>query len=229
MPAQLRLERVDHLPVLRVDRADAAEELVVVRHLEQPLARYAPAARHVLQKRHHVVHALRAAERDDDDRVGRVLGQPGGRAVGRLLALVDRRRHNWHGACMQQWTDPAWLTEATAWIDERAERTGEIAQPHVRPWATALRVPTADGDLWFKATIPAVAHEVTVLDRLAVRSAGSVPELVAADEARGWMLMRDGGERLREVIERERTLEHWLDVLPLYAELQIAATPDSEL
>ena len=35
--------------------------------------------------------------------------------------------------------------------------------------------------------------------------------------------MRDGGEQLREVIERERKLEHWLDVLPLYAELQIAA------
>jgi hypothetical protein len=70
---------------------------------------------------------------------------------------------------------------------------------------------------------------VTVLDRLAARSAGSVPELVAADEARGWMLMRDGGERLREVIERDRKLEHWLGVLPLYAELQIAATPDAEL
>ena len=130
---------------------------------------------------------------------------------------------------MQQWTDSVWLAEATEWIDERAHRTGEIEQPHVRPWATALRVPTGDGDLWFKATIPALAHEVTVLDRLAARSAGSVPELVAADEARGWMLMRDGGERLREVIERDRKLEHWLDVLPLYAELQIAATPDSEL
>ncbi len=130
---------------------------------------------------------------------------------------------------MQQWTDPAWLADVTAWIDERADRSGEIAQPHVRPWATVLRVPTRDGGLWFKATIPAVAHEVTVLDRLAARSAGSVPELVAADEARGWMLMRDGGERLREVIERDRRLEHWLGVLPLYAELQIAATPDAEL
>ena len=40
--------------------------------------------------------------------------------------------------------------------------------------------------------------------------------------------MRDGGEQLRQVIERERKLEHWLDVLPLYAELQIAAAADAE-
>jgi aminoglycoside phosphotransferase (APT) family kinase protein len=127
---------------------------------------------------------------------------------------------------MEQWTDTAWLAGATAWIDEHAERTGEIEQPHIRPWATALRVPTADGDLWFKANVPALAHELPVIELLASRSPGAVPALVAFDEARSWMLMRDGGEQLRGVIERERRLEHWLDVLPLYAELQIAATPD---
>jgi hypothetical protein len=42
------------------------------------------------------------------------------------------------------------------------------------------------------------------------------------------MLMHDGGEQLRQQIERERKLERWLDVLPLYAELQLAAMPDAE-
>jgi len=58
---------------------------------------------------------------------------------------------------------PAWLAEATSWIDEHASRTGEIEQPHIRPWATALRVPTADGDLCFKAMVLAVAHELPVI------------------------------------------------------------------
>jgi hypothetical protein len=127
---------------------------------------------------------------------------------------------------MQEWTDPTWLAGATAWIDEHAERTGEIEQPHVRAWATALKVPTRDGTLWFKANVPALAHELPVIEVLAARFPGAVPDLVALDETRHWMLMRDGGEQLRAVIERERRLEHWLDVLPLYAELQIAAVAD---
>jgi len=127
-----------------------------------------------------------------------------------------------------QWTDPAWLAEATAWIDERVQRTGPIEQPHVRAWATALRVPTNDGALWFKATIPALAHESAVVELLATRAPTLVPGLVAVDHDRGWMLMRDGGEQLRTQIERERSLERWLDVLPLYAELQLAAMADAE-
>jgi hypothetical protein len=127
-----------------------------------------------------------------------------------------------------QWTDPAWLAEATAWIDEHAERTGDVEQPHVRPWSTALRVPTNDGALWFKANMPALAHEAVVVELLATRAPKLVPGLVAIDHERGWMLMRDGGEQLRQQIDREQSLERWLDVLPLYAELQLAAMPDAE-
>jgi aminoglycoside phosphotransferase (APT) family kinase protein len=129
---------------------------------------------------------------------------------------------------MQDWTDATWLAGATAWIDEQVERTGEIEQPHIRPWATVLRVPTTEGTLWFKANVPALAHELPVIEVLGARLPAAVPEVVALDEAHNWLLMRDGGEQLRAVIERERKLEHWLHVLPLYAELQIAAVADVE-
>jgi hypothetical protein len=89
--AQLRLERVDQRAVLVVDGADTAEELVMVRDVEQPLTRHAASARHVLQERHHVVGAFRTAERHDEDRVERRLGGRG--AVGRRLADGDRRGH----------------------------------------------------------------------------------------------------------------------------------------
>ena len=116
------------------------------------------------------------------------------------------------------WTDPQWLAEAYTWIRERLEAlgvrpTGDIEQPHVRPWSTVMRVPTSGGDVWFKANIPALAYEAGVVGVLARTRPDLLPELAAVDLERGWMLMGDGGERLRELVERERNLERWLDVL----------------
>lgn len=87
-------------------------------------------------------------------------------------------------------------------------------------------LPTSIGDVWFKANIPALAHELTVVALLAARRPESVPVLLAADHGRGWMLTGDGGTQLRGIVERERDLGRWLEVLPRYAELQIGATPD---
>ena len=123
---------------------------------------------------------------------------------------------------MPAWTDPAWLAEAHEWIHAQVEPTGEIEQPHVRPWSTVLRVPTADGAFWFKANMRALAHEAAVVDVLARVRPDRVPELAAVDLERGWLLMGDGGIRLRELIEEERDLSRWLDVLPAYGEVQLA-------
>ena len=89
--AQLDLERCDQRAVLLVDRADAAEQLVVMRDVEQPLARDATPAGHVLEERHDVVRTFGAAERDDDDRVERRVGGRG--AIGGRLACGDRYGH----------------------------------------------------------------------------------------------------------------------------------------
>ena len=91
--AQLGLQGTDQRAVLRVDRAHPVEQLVVVGDVEQALTRDVPSARHVLEKRQDVVHAFRPPERHEDDCVVFVLGQTGDRAVGWLLALLDRRRH----------------------------------------------------------------------------------------------------------------------------------------
>jgi phosphotransferase family enzyme len=124
------------------------------------------------------------------------------------------------------WTDPVWLAEARAWIDEQAVRlgwsvVGEIEQPHDRPWATVLRVPTERGDLYFKANAPPLQFEAALVEVLAGRRPDAVPPLVAVDLQRGWMLMEDAGMRLRQVVEQERAFDRWLDVLPLYAGLQL--------
>jgi Phosphotransferase enzyme family len=126
---------------------------------------------------------------------------------------------------MPDWNDPRWLADAHAWIRERADVTGPIEQPHLVPWSTVLRAPTPAGPVWFKANNPKMAHEARVTALLAEKRPDAVPTLLAADFERGWMLMADGGERLRETVARDRDLSVWLDVLPLYAGLQIELAP----
>jgi phosphotransferase family enzyme len=131
------------------------------------------------------------------------------------------------------WTELAWLTEVHAWIDAQLGRLGmtkdgPVEQLHVRPWATALRIPTTDGPVWFKAMIPALAYEAGVVDVISRRRPDLVPELLAAELERGWMLMADGGLRLRELIESERRFDRWLDALPRYAELQLDLAEEAD-
>jgi hypothetical protein len=104
--------------------------------------------------------------------------------------------------------------------------TGEIEQPHVYPWSTVLRIPTADGDVWFKANADALRHEAALVTLLSSRRPDCVPPLLAADLRRGWMLMSDAGTQLRRLQEEERDLGRWVDVLPLYAGLQIDLAGD---
>jgi hypothetical protein len=123
------------------------------------------------------------------------------------------------------WRDPRFLADAGAWVEARLadaamRPVGPAEQIHDRPWSTVLRVPTDHGHVFFKASAPASRHEAAVTDFLARRRPDVVPPLLAIDPALGWMLMTDGGERLREVVSREHDVSRWLDILPLYAGLQ---------
>lgn len=125
------------------------------------------------------------------------------------------------------WQDPDWMKQAHDWIYAETRRqsiriTGDIEQPHLYPWSTVLIVPTADGRLFFKATAPETIFEAALTEKLGEWIPGSMPELVAVDPARGWMLMRDGGEQLRQSIRPTKDIQPWLPVIRRYAEVQIA-------
>jgi hypothetical protein len=115
-----------------------------------------------------------------------------------------------------------------AWIRDSVEVTGEIEQPHVRWWSTVLRVPTADGDLFFKAVAPVHRFEAALTARLAELQPGRVTEVVDVDPERGWFLMRDAGTRLRQLVETRDDLHHWERVLPEYARLQLEVAPHAD-
>jgi Phosphotransferase enzyme family len=132
-----------------------------------------------------------------------------------------------------RWEDPDWLAGAMAWVDARLQeagrpRTGEPDQMHVRPWSTVVRVPTARGATYFKANTEELRHEALVTLLLGRRVPERVPPLIADDLDLGWMLMEDGGTRLREVITEESDLGRWADVLVGAADIARAMEPDVE-
>jgi len=127
------------------------------------------------------------------------------------------------------WQDPDWLKQAHDWIRKEAKRnsiqlTGEIEQPHAHAWSTVMRVPTNEGTLFFKATAPETIYESILTQKLAGWYPHCIPELVAVDTARGWMLMRDSGETLRGSIRPTKDVRPWEPVITKYAEVQIDLT-----
>jgi Phosphotransferase enzyme family len=125
-----------------------------------------------------------------------------------------------------EWTDPGFLRVTRAWIDERlaehgASVDGPIEQPHVVWWSTAMRVPTTDGVVWFKAGRHTQQFEAGLMPLLTGVRRQQTAEVIASDPARGWMLTRDAGFRLREHATGADQLRNWEELLPQYAEFQI--------
>lgn len=123
------------------------------------------------------------------------------------------------------WQDLEWRKEVKEWIHAQAQRhgiliTGEIEQPHLYAWSTVWHIPTDQGTLFFKATAHETIHEAALTQSLARWFPDCMPELIAVDAGRGWMLMRDGGEQLRLSIRPTKDLAPWKPVIKRYAEVQ---------
>ncbi|WP_371404611.1 aminoglycoside phosphotransferase family protein [Kribbella sp. NBC_00662] len=128
------------------------------------------------------------------------------------------------------WTRPEWYDEALPWIAEHVEVTGPWTQ--VRSWglSNVLRVPTADGDVYFKAiahsttieptrpdALPFLfAHEPVFLEKASSDRPGELPAPLAIDSERAWMLLPDLGTPLAA----ETDIEVWIDAVRRHARLQ---------
>jgi hypothetical protein len=99
--------------------------------------------------------------------------------------------------------------------------SGPIEQAHVRHWSIVLRVPTGDGDLYFKATAPDFAQEPALTEALARWRPDCILAPLAIERERGWMLMQDGGKRLRESLAGPADIWRWESILTLFANVQI--------
>ena len=131
-------------------------------------------------------------------------------------------------SCQSQllWTQSDWLEEAGCWIIETLAQqaitvSGPIEQVHVRPWSTVLRVPTDGGDLYFKACAPVLSHEAAVTQALYHWRPDCILQVLKIDAPQGWMLMADGGARLRDAFGDGLDRGSWAEILALYGGLQI--------
>ena len=116
------------------------------------------------------------------------------------------------------------------WLDERLaasgiRRTGEVSQPHLRPWATALRAPTDRGPVWLKAAGPETAFEVALYQLLERAAPERVLAPIASDPGRGWVVLPDGGVTLGERLGELDPVEAMAVVLPEYGRLQRDLAP----
>jgi hypothetical protein len=134
------------------------------------------------------------------------------------------------GTARSRWLDPGWRATALAWVEEELARlgrhlTGPVEQPHIRPWSTAMSIPTDAGLAWFKAGGPGTAYEATLLERLAGWGTCGILEPLAVDPDRGWLLLPDGGTRLRETLDGGPGVDDWVRILRGYAAIQRELAP----
>src|SRR3954452_12200623 len=113
---------------------------------------------------------------------------------------------------------------AVDWVRQFVPASGRLELFQSEPWGSVFRLPV-DGDLaWFKACAPGQAFEVPMTAALSARW-NTVTEVVAHDVERRWLLMADAGETFRTL---GNPPERWMEILPLYAELQIGETEHAE-
>jgi hypothetical protein len=124
------------------------------------------------------------------------------------------------------WQRRGWFDEAAAWIARQAAAHGITLTGRVQQRKAAwdgsciLHAPSDAGELWFKAVYERPPSEPAVIQLLAERWPASVPAIIAADDARRWMLMRDfGGCSLRG-----RPAHVWDAAVRLFSRIQFGTT-----
>jgi hypothetical protein len=125
------------------------------------------------------------------------------------------------------WERKGWLREATSWIDAELakhgrRRTSPVKVLHQRAWSTFARVPTDKGITYFKAPAPPFStFEAPLTEALSRWRPDLTVPVIAIQREQGWFLSEDAGRTLREAHPGVKQVEHWVRLIPQYAELQM--------
>ena len=125
------------------------------------------------------------------------------------VASWARERADGWSPLRPAWSRPGWFARASTWMVEQMAAVGRPAvgaprQHQLWGLSVVLRAPSADGDVFFKCTIDLFRREAALTQALARLMPDVMPEVLAVDEAQGWLLMRDLGAR--ELGEQEESL-----------------------
>lgn len=126
------------------------------------------------------------------------------------------------------WERPGWLAQATDWIHGQLTQLNYSATSPIELvkmiWSSSaiLRIPTHAGNLYFKAVYNKPPNEVAMIHALAERYPNNIPQVIASDVDRGWMLMTEfDGDSLKG-----KHQDQWPDAARRFAEIQIGCTTD---
>ena len=115
------------------------------------------------------------------------------------------------------------------WIQDQIRRLGYTAQGNIQQVKTfvfgiVLCVHTDKGTLYFKALLPTVQNEVALILELAKKWPRHVPQIIAHNLERRWMLMRDfGGETFAPF-----SSPRYETALQTYARIQQSSASDTK-
>lgn len=137
-------------------------------------------------------------------------------------ALVKEQATGTKPPFRQEWTRPGWMREVEEWVACQLELAGihsiDLLE-QMRSWAISYlgRINTDQGWIYFKAVPPYFASEPAATLALGERYPGQVPETIAIDRTRGWLLIRGfEGPVLSHVAEESG----WIDSFRLLATIQ---------
>ncbi len=165
---------------------------------------------------------------------------PAGELADRAVAeLLTRTLHELdHPPTLRPaWFRAGWYDEVEAWIDAQLaavgrRRTGVMGVSRVWSISAVLKIVTDTGDVWFKASCDLFRNEAGLHRVLAEHFPDDVPELIATDDSRGWLLMepmRGAGESDRAPGADVALAARWGDVqlasLEIIDELLAAGAP----
>ena len=121
------------------------------------------------------------------------------------------------------WEAIGWHAAACEWIGSQLASLGFTIQCPIvqqRAWGLSctMKVGTENGDVYFKATPPFMAHEGLAMQAVADRCPELLPSPLAIEPERGWLLMQDyGSEMLHECPD----ITHWEEALCLFSQAQV--------
>ena len=125
------------------------------------------------------------------------------------------------------WMQRGWYVQALAWSIARLREAGAVPQAapeQIRAWERSfmMRIPTDAGNYYFKAAPAIFRHEPKLMKWMRDRFRANIPDVVAVDAERHWLLMPEVSG-VSEPLDEVRDESIWVDAVRRLAEMQVSA------
>lgn len=123
-------------------------------------------------------------------------------------------------------TDPQLPVDISNWVETHLKRHSLTPLEHIelvtdRPWSRVWKLTTGSSPLYCKAVAPFMNAELALTAELYRSHPDLVPEPLAMNSEKGWLLAADAGPMMRTFFDKTPRPEPWFRILADYARLQL--------